>query len=73
MLNGRNWWTDKPVEYEYNQNVDQRVEEAAKLIWDEWFGNELEDSATGPGYLAIAIRQAIQMVNNPGIDPRKFL
>ena len=73
MLNGRNWWTDKAVEYDYKEDLDVRIQEAANLIWEDWFGSSLNESATGPSHLADAIKQALQMVNNPGIDPRKFL
>lgn len=71
MLNGRNWWTDKAVDYSFKEDLDERINEAAKLIWDDWFGIGLEkvDSSR----LATAIKQAMQMVNNPGVDPRKFL
>lgn len=73
MLDGRNWWTDKAVKYDYREDLDSRIQDAANLIWDEWFGRDLNEGATGPSKLADAIRQALQMVNNPGVDPKNFL
>jgi hypothetical protein len=73
MLNGRNWWTDKAVDYDYKEDLDARIQEAANIIWEDWFGSALNEGITGPSHLADAIRQATQIVNNPGIDPRKFL
>ena len=73
MLNGRNWWTDKATEYEYKEDLDSRIQEAANIIWEDWFGSEIQDGITGPTHLASAVKQAMQMINNPGIDPKKFL
>lgn len=73
MLNGKNWWTNPSTEYEYKEDLDSRIKEAANIIWEDWFGTDVNEGITGPDHLADAIKQAMNMVNNPGIDPKKFL
>ena len=70
MLNVKNWWTDKVVNYDYKEDLDARIEEAANLIWDGWFSDIVE---ARPSHLKDVISQAMQIINTPGGDPRKFL
>lgn len=38
MLNGRNWWTDTPVNFEYveGQNEETRIRIAAEEVWTDY-------------------------------------
>ena len=42
----------------------------ANLIWDGWFSDIVE---ARPSHLKDVISQAMQIINTPGGDPRKFL
>lgn len=72
MLNGKNWWTSRAVNYDFKEDLDTRIQEAADLIWEEWFGADASRSM-GPEHVVKVIKQAMQIINNPGVDPRKFL
>jgi hypothetical protein len=65
MLNGKNWWTDPPVVYDYTEDFNKRAEDAAKIVWDDWFGSDLNDGVTGLSHFVDAVKEVIRIMNKP--------
>ena len=59
MLNGRNWWTDAPVNFEYvkGQTEEARMRIAVEEVWKDWFGG-----APTSGSETIRFEDFVQMV-----------
>lgn len=62
MLNGRNWWTDSQIKFEYKTDLDQRIEVAAKRVWEDWYGSDPEIS--GLDHFIDAVKQVVTMIND---------
>lgn len=71
MLNGKNWWTDPSVKYDYTEDFNKKVEDAARMVWDDWFGSDLSDGTTGLSHFVDAVKQVLNVINNPKSDQEK--
>lgn len=72
MLNGRNWWTDAPVNFEYveGQNEEAKIRIAAEEVWADWFDHEQQSDI-----LPMKFEHFVQMVEqviklSRSIEPR---
>jgi len=62
MLNGKNWWTNPSVAYEYAEDFNNRIEDAAKMVWKN---NANQDGDIKGLYDFIdAVKQVLNAVNN---------
>lgn len=75
MLNGRNWWTDTPVNFEYveGQKEEERLRIAAEEVWKDWFDHERPSDAdfiTLENFVQM-VEQVIEFSRNIEIKSRK--
>lgn len=75
MLNGRNWWTDAHVNFEYveGQNEEARIRIAAEEIWADWFDHEQQsDTQTmNLDHFVQMVEQVIKLSRSIEIKDRK--
>jgi hypothetical protein len=69
MLNGRNWWTDTPVTYDYTEDFNKRVEDAAKMVWEK--NADHGGDIKGLSDFVDAVKQVLGIINKPRIDQEK--
>ena len=69
MLNGRNWWTDSNVKFEYEQDFNKRIEDAAKMVWQN--NADQDGNINGLSDFVDAVKQVLGIINKPIIDQEK--
>lgn len=62
MLNGRNWWTNHDVKFEHQEDLNQRIEYAAKSVWNDVFAASMNVSYE---VFLTSVKKVMNIVNSP--------
>jgi len=64
MLNGRNWWTNSDVSFEYKENFEERLDMAIDRVWKE----DIDDGdpcVFGLSHFRDGVKSVLKIINFP--------
>lgn len=65
MLNGRNWWTNQNVEFQYQEDFERKLDEAIESAWNEesHLSDDGDTCIFGLNQFTLAVKSVLNKMN----------